>query len=159
MQSPAPNVPAMAPKRRESLRRRSSARLGLGIDNTASNPLSPRGDSHKSDTLASYRFGTPEPATAEALEPPLERTNSNSSISEEVMTVSPVSPASAAYNTPMVTPPLSITPRRQPSIERSHSTKSRDTPDSVDPLVVPSRVGVRRHSSLKDFKGEYCERV
>lgn len=148
----SPSVPAMAPKRRESLRRRSSVKQqGLGIDNLPNSSLSPsRG---KPSFASSSRFATPEPE-----EPPLVRTDSNSSITEEIMTVSPVSPA-------LQTPPLSITPKRQPSVgslNRANSVaaslSSREgSTDPSMPVVPPRGGGIRRHSSLKDF-GEY-ERI
>ncbi|KAG5366495.1 hypothetical protein CJU89_0925 [Yarrowia sp. B02] len=128
--SATPVVPLMAPKRRESLRRRSSVKNGLGIE---TGPLTPRRPSDRS------LYTTPEP------EEPLARTDSYSSISEEIMTVSPVSPV-------LQTPPLSFTPR---SLSRANSVSgslsSRE--GSVDPLtpIVPPRGGLRRHSSLKDF--------
>lgn len=149
----SPSVPAMAPKRRESLRRRSSVKQqGLGIDNLpAAGPLSSR---RQPSIASSSQYATPEPE-----ELPLTRTDSNSSITEEIMTVSPVSPV-------LQTPPLSITPKRQPSVDgslnRSNSVaaslSSREGSfDPLMPVVPPRSGGLRRHSSLKDF-GEY-ERI
>lgn len=157
-----PTVPAMAPKRRESLRRRSSVKQqqGLGIDGLpATSPLTPRRQSliSRGTTPSSSRYVTPEPEEL----PALTRTDSNSSITEEVMTtVSPVSPV-------LQTPPLSITPKRQPSVDRglgransvaaSIGSNREESVDPLTPIVPPRGAGIRRHSSLKDF-GEY-ERI
>lgn len=148
----SPSVPVMAPKRRESLRRRSSLNKGLGIDSLpATSPLTPR---RQPSLAGSSRYATPEPE-----EPPLSRTDSNSSITEEIMTVSPVSPV-------LQTPPLSITPKRQPSVDGSlnransvaASLSSREgSLEPSSPVVPPRGGGIRRHSSLKDF-GEYGRR-